>query len=704
MSVQTNELHALFNPNSIAIIGASADAKRIGGRPLKYLQQNGFQGRIYPVNPKYEEINGLRCYADITQIQENIDLAIISLPGQAVLESVKQCASIGVRTIIVFSSGFGEVDDEGKRQQEQLTAIAKAHGIRLLGPNCLGLFNTNNGVFATFSTILESQTPYKSRISFVSQSGAFGSYVYTLARQHQIGFSHFVATGNESDIDAADCIAYFAEDAHTDVIACYVEGVKDGEKLLRALRLAADHRKPVIVLKVGRTDEGKQAALSHTGSLAGADEVYDEVFRQYGAYRADSVEEFLDVVYGCSKLPLPKGERVAVFTVSGGVGIMLADALTPNGLELPQPPEDVQQRLKALLPYAGVNNPIDTTAQLNAQPQLLGQFMDAVLGSEKYDAAIAFLGFTGLYPHTLQARLPSLEQIAKQYGDIPLITITLHNEDSKAQFEHRGLFVVENPTQAVRILKALRFFNQFYAHRTDQRATPPEPNAITIASNNKVLTEFESKQWLAQYGIPVTKERLATTAEEAVAYAEEIGFPIVLKGMSPEILHKTDLGLVQLNIQSEQETAAKFQDIKRKIEQTEGARFDGVLVQEMLVGDAVEMFIGAKKDPVFGQMVVVGIGGIFIEVFNDAAMRKAPVTAEEATNMIRELRGAKILQGARGKPPYDVEALGEAIARFSEVIAGAGGVLQEVDLNPIMVFGKGNGVKVADALITLHNG
>jgi acyl-CoA synthetase (NDP forming) len=702
MPIQTNELHALFDPESIAIIGASADAKRIGGRPLKYLQQNRFKGRIYPVNPKYGEINGLKCYADITQIPDEIDLAIISLPGQAVLESVKQCAQKGVRSIIVFSSGFGEVDDEGKRQQEEIAGIARAHGIRLLGPNCLGLFNTNNGVFATFSTILESQTPYRSKISFVSQSGAFGSYVYTLARQHQIGFSHFVATGNESDIDAADCIAYFAQDENTDVIACYVEGVKNGEKFLQALRMAAENRKPVVVLKVGRTDEGRQAAMSHTGSLAGADEVYDEVFRQYGAYRANTVEEFIDVVYGCSKLPLPKGERVAVFTVSGGIGIMLADALTENGLRLPQPPEDVQQRLKDLLPYAGVNNPIDTTAQLNVQPELLGQFMEAVLDGGIYDAAIAFLGFTGLYSHTLQARLPSLEQIARRYGNIPLITITLHDENSKKQFEDRGLFLVENPTQAVRILKALHFFNRFYADMPDHRAMA-QPKIVAVPSGASVLTEFESKKWLAQYGIPVTREKLATTAEEAVAHAREIGFPVVLKGMSPQILHKSDLGLVQLRIQNELETVAKFEEIRRRIEQTEGAQFDGVLVQEMLAGDAVEMFIGAKRDPVFGQMVVTGIGGIFIEVFNDAVMRKAPITVEEAVKMLRELRGFKILQGARGKPPCDIEALGTVIARFSEMLAGAGSAVREIDMNPIMVFANGQGVKVADALITLNN-
>lgn len=701
MTANTNNLDALFNPASIAIIGATPDLKRIGGRPLNYLRQNEYRGRIYPVNPKYDEIAGLTCYADITQIRESVDLVIIALPGRLVLESVKQCAAKGVRAIIIFSSGFGEMDEAGKRLQDEIAAIAGKHGIRIQGPNCLGMFNTNNGVFATFSTIIENQTPYKSKISFVSQSGALGSYAYTSARQRRIGFSHFVATGNESDIDVADCIAYFAQDPHTDVIACYVEGTGDGEKLLDAFRLAAANRKPVIVLKVGRTDEGKKAALSHTGSLAGSDEVFNEIFRQYGVYRADTVEEFLDVTYGCSQLPFPQGERIAVFTVSGGVGIMLADSLTQERFDLPSPSADVQHKLKSLLPYAGVNNPIDMTAQLNARPGLLDDFMDAVLGSGEFDAAVAFLGFTGLYPDTLNVRIHSLERIANKYAGIPFITITLHDDESRKQFTDRGLFLVEYPTQAVHIMKALYFFQQFYSRGTE-RPLEPKRRDVAIPLHADVLTEYESKVWLGQCGLPVTREKLAVTVEDAVAYAAEIGFPVVLKGMSPQILHKTDLGLVHLNIHDEQTVAERFQFIKGQIERAAGAQFDGVLVQEMLLGDAIEMFIGSKRDPVFGHMVLVGVGGIFIEVFNDVAMRKAPVSEEEAAKMVGELRGSSVLQGLRGQPPYDVAALSRVIAAFSRLVADAGDVLEEIDLNPIMVFGQGRGVKIADALVTLN--
>ncbi|GAK00565.1 acetate--CoA ligase family protein [Geomicrobium sp. JCM 19055] len=383
-------LDALFNPSSIAIIGATPDAKRIGGRPLAYLQKHDYQGSIYPINPNYDQIAGLKCYSGIAEVGETIELAVISLPRDLVLDEFKKCAENGVQSVIIFSAGFAEVDDEGRRIQEEMTAIAKKHNVRVLGPNCLGMFNVNKGVYATFSIIIGDQTPLKGKIGFVSQSGAFGSHVFTLAKQKQIGFSHFIATGNESDVDVADCIAYLAQDKSTKVIACYIEGAKDGNKLIHAFKLAADNNKPVVVLKVGTTNVGKQAALSHTGSLVGSDDVYNAIFEQFGVYRASTIEEFIGVAYACTELPIPKGDRVAVFTVSGGVGIMLADQLSEQSLSVLETPQVVQEKLKEILPIAGVKNPIDTTAQINSIPTLLEDFMDIVLSTGLYDSAIAF--------------------------------------------------------------------------------------------------------------------------------------------------------------------------------------------------------------------------------------------------------------------------------------------------------------------------
>lgn len=700
MVIKKSTLDALFNPKSIAIIGATPDPKRIGGRPLAYLQKNNYAGNIFPVNPKYDEIAGLKCYGNITEINKTIDLAIISLPKELVLNTFKECATSGVRSVVIFSAGFAEVDDEGRQIQEEIASIANQHNVRVLGPNCLGMFNVNQGVYATFSTIIEKQTPLKGKIGFVSQSGAFGSHVFTLARQHQIGFSHFIATGNESDIDVADCIAYLAEDSETKVIACYIEGAKDGEKLIEAFKLAAKNNKPVVALKVGTTNVGKQAALSHTGSLAGSDDVYDAVFEQYGVYRAKTIEEFLDVAYACAELPLPKDNRVAIFTVSGGVGIMLADQLSEQSLAVTETPQDVQKKLKEILPIAGVKNPIDTTAQINAIPNLLEDFMDEVLASGAYDSAITFLAFTGLNLDTTEKRIRAIKNVATKYKEIPLITVTLNNEESKSRFVENGLVLSDDPTRAVNMLKALNFYRDYFNRQSNENKVYKK-EAVSFSPQSSVLTEYEGKKLIQQYEIPITNERLATSPEEAIAYAKEIGFPIAMKGMSPQILHKTDEGLVFLNINDEKDVERIYQLLKERIDSIKGAQFDGVLIQEMLTGDAIEMFIGAKKDPVFGQIILVGMGGIYIEILQDVAMRKAPVSRQDAERMVHELRGSRLLKGVRGKPPYDMEALCEVIVKFSEFIANSEDLIEEIDLNPIMVFEKGKGIKVADALITI---
>lgn len=703
VNIKANTLDALFNPNSIAIIGASPDAKKIGGRPLAYLQKNKYKGSIYPVNPKYDEIAGLKCYSNIKEIKETVELAIISLPKDLVLSSFKECIESGVRSVVIFSAGFGEVDEEGKRIQDEITSLAKRHKVRVLGPNCLGLFNVEKNAYATFSTILEKQTPLKGKIGFVSQSGAFGSHVFTLARQQQIGFSHFVATGNESDIDVADCIAYLAEDENTKVIACYIEGAKDGEKLIEAFKLAAKNKKPVVALKVGTTSVGKQAALSHTGSLAGADEVYDAVFEQYGVYRAKTIQEFVDVAYACAELPIPKGDRVAIFTVSGGVGIMLADQLSEQSLAVTETPQDVQAKLKEILPIAGVKNPIDTTAQINAIPNLLDDFMENVLASGAYDSAITFLAFTGLDLEKVKKRIESINKAASNHNDIPLITVTLTNEDSKQAFVESELVVADDPTRAVTMLKALNFYREFYNHHQFHEVENNTVQKTKLPVSSAVLTEYEGKKLMNEFGLPVTQEKLATSEKEAETFAKEIGYPVAMKGMSPQILHKTDFGLVRLNVTNDQEANETYKVLKENIKSIEGAKFDGVLVQEMLLDDSIEMFIGSKKDPVFGQIVLVGMGGIYIEILKDVAMRKAPISSQEARKMLTELRGYPLLKGARGKPPYDEDVLCEVIAKFSKFISQYEDEIQEIDLNPIMVFEKGKGVKIADALITLNH-
>jgi acyl-CoA synthetase (NDP forming) len=700
-----NNLSYLFDPDSIAIIGCSPDAKKIGGRPLDYLIKYGYKGKIYPINPNYQEIRDLTCYETIKRVPGEIDLAIIALPQKLVLSTFQTCIEKKVKSVVIFSSGFSEVDELGKQEQDQLSKLAKENNIRILGPNCLGLFNVGKGMYATFSTILEEEAPMQGgRIGFVSQSGAFGSHVFTLARQHHIGFSHFVATGNESDIDVADCIQYLAKDEQTDVIACYIEGAKDGKKLIEAFQLAKQKNKPIVILKVGKTDVGMKAAMSHTGSMVGSDEVYDTIFRQYGVYRAHTIEEFIDVAQAFSELPAVNGNRVAIFTVSGGVGIMLADQVMENGLALPETPVDVQKRLKEMLPIASVKNPLDTTAQINFMPTLLEDFMEEVLESGQFDSAIAFLGFAGLKTDSLNARIKSLLKIKAKFPQIPLMTVTLNNPNSKKLFYEKGLVVNEDPTRAVKMVSAL-----YNLGNTMERVQPEfqkETKEVNIndfiSTCSTELTEYASKQIVAQYDIPVTKEILAKNAKEAVEFAQEIGYPVALKGMSPQILHKTEKGLVLLNVQRPQGVEEGFHHLKKIIDETEQADFEGVLVQEMLTEKSMEMFVGSKKDPIFGQMILVGLGGIYIEAFKDVAMRKAPVTPEMAKEMIEELKSSKLLKEFRGRAAYDVTALCELVSKFSYMIDAYEEEIEEADLNPTMVFRNGLGVKVADALMKLE--
>ena len=694
-----SHLEALFNPSSVAIIGASPDAKKIGGRPLSYLQRYGFEGDIYPINPKYEEMNGLTCYGDILQVEQDIDVAIIALPSAAVIANVKKCAEKGVKTVVIFSAGFGEVDEEGKQVQDEIVHIAKQHGMRIVGPNCLGLFNARTGFYGTFSTIIEDEKPLQSKIGFVSQSGAFGSHVFTLARQQNIGFGYFVATGNEADIDVADCITYLATDPNIDVIACYIEGVKDGEKLLRAFQLAQEHNKPVVALKVGCTEVGMKAAMSHTGSIVGSDKVFDTVFKQSGVYRAKTIDEFIDVTYAFSQLPALKGDRVAVFTVSGGVGILLADQLAENGFTLPETLADVKVKLKDILPIAGTQNPIDTTAQISYMPTLLEDFMQTVLSSGAYDAAVIFLGFAGLKHDSIKGRIETLRKMKDTFPHIPQLTVTINSPESSLAFREAEVPVLLDPTRAVIALKALKEREHF---RNQSVAQHFKRLQIDVPDIDGCLTEYGSKKFLQQFGLPITNEKLAVTEVEAIQCAKELHYPLVLKGMSPQILHKTDKGLVSLNIQTEKQVVEEFRRLKDIIEKTPGATFEGVLVQEMLKGDFTEMFVGAKRDPIFGQMVIVGLGGIYIEVLKDISMRKAPVSVQEAEEMILELKASQILQAYRGKKASDIAELSQVISRFSEVIASLDEDISEADLNPIMVFSEGQGVKIADGLMTFN--
>jgi acyl-CoA synthetase (NDP forming) len=694
---ERGDLTALLKPRSVAIIGASNDPGRIGGRPLRYLIDCGYAGQIYPVNPGRESVQGLPSYANVSAIPGPVDLAVIAIPADKAIASLEECAAKGVRAAVVFTAGFAEVGDTGRHLQMRLSDIARASGMRILGPNCLGVYNSAIGFFATFTSTLENGLPKPVGVGLVSQSGAYGSHVSLLAIRRGIGVRYWITTGNECDVEIGECMAYLAADADIRVIVAYAEGVRDGATLMRSLAQARRLGKPVVFMKVGQTSIGAEAAASHTAALAGTDAVYDSVLRQFGAYRAGDTEELLDVTYACSLGVLPKGPRIGFLTISGGVGIQMADAAVAAGLDVAPMPDDAQQRLKALLPYAATRNPVDATAQVFNDPGLIDAYLDIMLESGKYDAIVAFLTFVAAAESMVVPVRRAIENAHAKYPDRLLVLVIVAPDETIRGYEDAGCLVFEDPTRAVRAVAALQRIRQGFETSLEApaRSAPGDADALPGGS----MGEQQAKRLLAAAGLDVIEDRLATSADEAMDAARDLGFPVALKIASPDIAHKTEVDGVRLGIACAEDAAHHFDDLMEGVRrQRPDARLDGVLVSPM-VGDGVETILGIHRDPVFGPVVMFGLGGILVEVLEDVSFRVAPFNEEEAKRMVFDLKGRAILEGARGKGPYDLPALYAALARLSQFAAAHADTIESVDVNPFVVLPEGRGAVALDALV-----
>ncbi len=696
-SQKRGDLTALLKPESVAIIGASNDPARIGGRPLRYLIDVGYAGPVYPVNPGRDTVQGLPSFANVSAIPAPVDLAIIAVSAHKAIASLEECAAKGVNAAVVFSSGFAETGDAGRALQDRLTEIARASGMRILGPNCLGIYNSAIGFFATFTATLENGLPKPAGVGLVSQSGAYGSHVSLLAIRRGIGIRYWITTGNECDVELGECIAYLARDPDIRVIVAYAEGVRDGDTLLNALTLARSARKPVVFMKVGQTAIGAQAAASHTAALAGSDAVYDSVLRQFGAYRAGDTEELVDITYACGLGVLPKGPRIGFLTVSGGVGIQMADAAIAAGLDVAPMPEPAQARMKALLPYAATRNPVDTTAQVFNDPGLIDAYLDIMLESGEYDAVVAFLTFVAAAESMVAPVRRAIENAHAKYPDRLIVLVIVAPETIIRRYEDAGCLVFEDPTRAVRVVAALHRIQQTF----DARSSPPAQPAGNAANPlpDGPISEQASKRLLAGAGLAVVEDRLAATGDEAVDAARELGFPVVLKIASADIAHKTEVDGIRLNIDSDESAREAFHSLMDGAKrQRPHARLDGVLVSPMLDG-GVETILGIHRDPVFGPVVMFGLGGVLVEVLGDVSFRVAPFDEDEAQRMVLQLKGRAILEGARGRRPYDLQALFTALARLSQFAAAQAETIESVDINPFLVLPEGRGAIALDALV-----
>jgi len=689
-------LTPLIAPKSIAVIGASDDPKRIGGRPLGYMIRAGFSGPLWPVNPKRETVQGLPAYADVAALPGAPDAAIVAVPAPMVVDTIEALAEKGTKGAVVFSSGFAEMGADGAKLQDRVRSVARAGGIRVLGPNCLGIFNARCDWLATFSSSVDHLLPKPGPVSIASQSGAYGSHVFHLMRARGVETGIWITTGNEADVDVADAIAYLAADPDTKVIVAYAEGIRDGDATRAALAAAAEAGKPVIFQKVGRSEIGAAAAASHTAALAGSDRVYDALFDQYGVMRVDTTDQMIDAAYICARGRFPTGKAIGLMTISGGVGVQMADAAIDMGLDVKEMPAPTQKALKELLPFAAVRNPVDITAQAFNDLSLITTNMRMMLDEGGYDVVVAFFTMIAASKYIADDLIRTLAETRERFPDKSIILSLIAPPEIVRHYEEGGYPVFEDPTRAVAAAAAISRFGRFFGRKGEAQAPAAPAGAAPVPAAQ--VGEHEASDLLEGWGVPFVARRLVTSGAEAAEAVTALGGTAVLKIASADILHKTEVGGVMVGVSSEDASTAFDTLIARAGQKMPEAKVDGVLVAAM-APDGVEAVIGVQNDPTFGPVVMVGLGGILVEVLEDVAFRLAPFGVDEAKRMIASLKGAKIFDGVRGAPPADVDALAELLARVSVFAASEGARIESVDLNPVRVLPRGEGCVALDALI-----
>lgn len=701
---KSDSLDALFAPQSVAIIGASSDQRRFGGRPIQYLLDAGFPGGIYPVNPGREEIQGLKTYASISAIDGPVDCAILAISAEATLATLEACIAKGVHSAVLYGAGFSEMGDEGRALQDRVLAMARGSGMRLLGPNCMGLFNAHKRFYATFASALEEDVGQPGNIAVASQSGGYGGYLLKHLMLRGLGVSQWITTGNEADIDVGEALGWMAAQPENEILLGYVEGVKSGASLIAALETAQVLGKPVVMMKVGRTAEGSKAAASHTASLTGEDKVYDALFEKFGVYRPRTTDEMLDVVSALSlKRPL-KGNRIGVISISGGVGVQIADFVSDAGMQMGQLPDDAQAALRALVPACSPHNPIDMTGLVTTNHDIMEKTLDIVLGARAFDATLVFLGIIGVAPSmAVPLQQAIFRAYARHHDQLLSVAITAPDEMVRA-YEAQGILTTEDPSRAVAALGALNRF-QMQAAASKRSGTQTEevssflPTSDLPASGR--FNEAEAKGLLAAIGIPSPHEALAATAEMAAKQAHAIGFPVAVKLVSADILHKTEVGGVMLGLTDDAQVISAVREMQASIARHRpDARIDGFLVSQM-VNEGVETILGVHRDPAFGPVITFGLGGVLVELLADAVCVLAPVSIDEARALIGGIKTAPLLTGYRGGPAHDVEALAQAIANVSQFAARHRDRLHSIEINPLRVMPGSGGVIALDAVLVM---
>lgn len=699
------DLNPIFRPRSVAIIGASRTPGKVGYILVKNMIDCGFQGRIYPVNPIAQEILGLRCFGDVRQVLDVVDLAVVAIPAPLVLDVAKACGEKGVRALVVISAGFKETGVEGALLERQLLEICKQYGMKMQGPNCLGIINTSAPLNLSFAAAM----PKKGNISFISQSGALGTAVLDWALKEDLGLANFISLGNKADLDEIDFIEAMVEDPEVRVIIIYVESIEEGERFLEIAKRSVK-QKPIIVLKGGISSAGARAAGSHTGAMVGSFTAYQTAFKQSGVITAQNVEELFNYAVTFSTQPIPRGNSVAIITNAGGPGILATDMCEALGVRLASLSKETVRKLGEKLPSSSsVHNPVDVLG--DARSDRYRATVEDVLS----DAAVSSL-IVVLSP---QAMTESLET-AKTLVDLsrgqnkPILAVFMGGravEEASKYLTDNSVPCFEFPEKAVKALSALIQYAEILERpeSVHKVLVDVDKNAVQkyIKSARQdgrfVLLPHEAARVIEAYGITVPPIKLATSMEDAVKAAEEIGYPVVLKVVSPEILHKSDIGGIVLNIMSPEAVGEAYNGILTRVSRyMPRAQIYGVLVTKM-VPQGMEMIIGVSRDIQFGPLIMFGLGGIYVNFLKDVSFRLAPLSVEDAQDMISETKAHTLLKGVRGEKPSDINALVDILLRVSQLVTDYPEIV-EMDINPLFVYEVGRGCIAVDVKITLTKG
>ncbi len=695
-------LDAILKPRAIAVVGASRAPDTIGHEIVTNLVTHGFTGPVYPVNPHATSIHSIRCYPAVDAIGQPIDLAVIAVPKEIVVDVVDQCGRCGVRGVVVISAGFREIGTDGAAHEQVLTETVRRHNMRMVGPNCLGVLNTDPA-YAMNATFAPS-TPPPGGVGFVSQSGALGLSVLDYAREYEIGIAQFVSTGNSADVSATDVLIQWEQDPAVRVVLAYQESLGDPRRFLEVASRVT-RQKPVIMMKSGRSPAGARAASSHTGALAASDAAIDALLAQSGVLRAGSIEELFDMAMAFGAQPLPRSRRTAIITNSGGPGILAADAMAGCGMELVELERDTVARLRSILPAeASIRNPLDMVA--SARPAGYRAALEALLADANVDSVMA------IFVPPLGIREPDVADAiviaARTCPTKPVVAVLMGRDglpEGRTALHAQGIPAYVFPESAARALSALCRHREALARPAEHPVLLPVDHAAAatviaqaVAEGRASLNQIEALALVEAYGIPVANACTVHSADAAAVAAVALGVPVAMKVVSQEIVHKTEVAGVQLGITSAETARVAYADLLSRVTaRAPGAHISGVLVQRM-VGDGPEMIAGATRDPLFGPLVMFGLGGILVEALHDVTFRMAPIGAGDARAMIAAIRSTAILAGVRGRPPADIDALVAVLQRLSQLVVDFPAIL-ELDINPLIA--RGDGAVAVDARVSL---